>query len=135
MRNRVFLFGVLSVVSLYLIFFIVGIGCPIKFLTGISCAGCGMTRAWINVFRLDFTNAFKYHPLFILPLVFAVIYLLRGRINKRLYNVVATVFIATFIIVYLIRMFNQFDMIVVFDIENGMFFKIIKLISRGMQKW
>ena len=49
-----FVYGVLT---------ILGIGCPIKYLTGISCAGCGMTRAWRCVLKLDFARAFSYHPL------------------------------------------------------------------------
>ena len=52
------------VVLLYLFLEGFGITCPIKFLTGISCAGCGMSRAWIAVFHLDFARAFYFHPLF-----------------------------------------------------------------------
>ena len=48
-----------------------GISCPIKFVTGISCAGCGMTRAWkVLLFHGDFRQAFYYHPLFLLPVGF-----------------------------------------------------------------
>lgn len=41
-----------------------GIGCPIKFMTGISCPGCGMTRAWLEALQLHLSVALAYHPLF-----------------------------------------------------------------------
>ena len=52
-------------------------GCPIRLVTGVSCAGCGMTRAWLSVLRLDLRQAFYYHPLFLLPPVGAALWLCR----------------------------------------------------------
>ena len=50
-ENRVHIVSAIAVVVLlYLVLEGFGITCPIKFLTGISCAGCGMSRAWIAVF-------------------------------------------------------------------------------------
>lgn len=43
------------------------IGCPIRKLTGFPCPGCGMTRACLAALRLDFSDAFRLHPLWILP--------------------------------------------------------------------
>ena len=40
--------------------------CPFRLLTGIDCPGCGLTRAFLSAFRLDFRAAFRYHPLFLL---------------------------------------------------------------------
>ena len=38
--------------------------CPfVKFLH-IPCLGCGMSRAWLSVLRLDFAAAFDYHLMF-----------------------------------------------------------------------
>lgn len=39
-------------------------GCLFKAVTGLSCPGCGMTRAWLSAFALDFDAALAYHPLF-----------------------------------------------------------------------
>lgn len=61
-ENRVHIVSAIAVVVLlYLILEGFGITCPIKFLTGISCAGCGMSRAWIAVFYLYFARAFYFH--------------------------------------------------------------------------
>ncbi len=46
--------------------------CPIKAVTGIPCPGCGMTRAWLSVLRLDIRKAFAYHPMFWTAPVIAV---------------------------------------------------------------
>ncbi len=37
--------------------------CPIKHMLGISCFGCGMTRAFISILKFDFPSAFMYNPL------------------------------------------------------------------------
>ena len=40
-----------------------GIGCPIRFSTGISCPGCGMSRAVLLLLSGHFQAAFQMHPL------------------------------------------------------------------------
>ena len=56
--------AVLAVALFYGALQLAGITCPIKYITGISCPGCGMTRAWLSVLRLDIAAAFGYHYLF-----------------------------------------------------------------------
>ncbi|MCI8650646.1 MAG: DUF2752 domain-containing protein [Anaerotruncus sp.] len=42
--------------------------CPILWTFGVSCPGCGMTRAVFALLRLDFVAAFRLHPLvYVLP--------------------------------------------------------------------
>lgn len=43
--------------------------CPLLHLTGIPCAGCGMTRALFAFFHGNIVAAFRCHPLFVLPLL------------------------------------------------------------------
>ena len=76
-----------AVVVLYVVLENLGITCPIKFFTGISCAGCGMSRAWLSVLRLDMAGAFRYHPLFFLPPVVLVVILLKSKINIKVYKI------------------------------------------------
>jgi hypothetical protein len=55
------------------------IGCPIKFITGISCPACGMTRAVLAILHGDTHAALNYHPLVItLPvlLISVIVYML-----------------------------------------------------------
>ena len=53
-----------AVAALYAALHFAGFGCPIKAVTGVSCAGCGMTRAWLAALAGDWAEAFFYHPLF-----------------------------------------------------------------------
>ena len=70
-RETVAICAVVAVGALAL--YVAGIGCPIKFATGISCPGCGLTRAWLEALQLHFDRAVAYHPLFwLVPVAFIV---------------------------------------------------------------
>jgi len=45
--------------------------CPIAWLTGVACPGCGMTRAAAALLRGDVALALDYHPL--IPLIAALV--------------------------------------------------------------
>lgn len=118
--------AITAVIFVYALFTLLGIGCPIKFVTGISCMGCGMTRAWLCVLRLDFKSAFYYHPGFWLPpLVLILFYLKNKKIikNYKFFMFTAT---AIFVIIYLVRLIYLNDDIVVFQPENNILSKISK---------
>lgn len=116
-----------AVVGFYLLLAASGIGCPIKFVTGISCAGCGMTRAWLALLRLDVRTAFKYHPLFCLPPVALIVFAMKDKMSKKLYQFLLFTIVMLFGIVYLYRMMGG-DQIVIFEPEKGIFFRIAELI-------
>ncbi|NTV77986.1 MAG: DUF2752 domain-containing protein [Clostridiales bacterium] len=121
------LLAVLAVVALYLFLDFVGIGCPIKFVTGIPCAGCGMTRAWFSLMRGDISGAFYYHPLFALPVVFIVVWILRKKekISSLVYGTILVIGVLIFIAAYIIRLFIP-DAVVEIDIRNGLIGHILK---------
>lgn len=121
---------VLCIIALYTAMSMAGMGCPIRFFTGISCAGCGMTRAWLCVFRLDFVNAFKYHPLFWIVPVVALMIIFRHKINDRLYKTAVVSMLILLIIVYAIRLINPEDTIVTCDITSGAIWKTINFVIR-----
>lgn len=57
---------------------VLGVGCPIRTVTGVPCPGCGLSRALAAVLRLDFAAAFAQNPMiFVLPPVF--LYVLFGK--------------------------------------------------------
>ena len=58
------LLGALLLVAAVLI---MDVGCVFRKTTGVPCPGCGMTRAHLAALRLDFKDAFFYHPLWFLP--------------------------------------------------------------------
>lgn len=119
---------ILAVAFVYTIFYITGIGCPIKFLTGVSCMGCGMTRAYLSLLRLDFAGAFRYHPLFPIPAIAAVLFLFRSRISQKIVNFLLFTTIALFSTIYLLRILDPSDTVVVFEPANGAVFRGVHMI-------
>ena len=96
----------LAVVAVYIVFAAGGVGCPIHALTGVSCPGCGMTRAWLAVLRLDFKAAFYYHPLFWTVPVALIVFFFRKKLlpNKTIQTAALSVLLAAFLIVYMLRL-------------------------------
>lgn len=115
-----------TIVFIYAIFDFVGIGCPIKFVTGISCLGCGMTRAWLSVLRLDFSSAFYFHPLFVLPPIAVILYLLKSKINIKIYKIFMLTMAMAFITIYLHRLIFADGDIVVFEPGNNIIFRLLE---------
>ena len=122
------------IVGFYGVLQLLGITCPIKFITGVSCPGCGMTRAWLSLlFRLDPAAAFSYHPLFWLVVPAAAIYLLRRRIPKRLYSALLLLMVALLVGVYLWRMFFEHGTVVVFAPRDGLIGRVICWLTARLQ--
>lgn len=95
--------------------------CIIKAITGIPCPGCGLTRAHLAFLKLDFKNAFYYHPLFfiVIPFIIYVIVskkpLLGSKRNEIfLYTIIATLFIG----VYIYRMLTLFPTTAPMDVNE-----------------
>lgn len=115
---------VLVIIFLY----ITGIGCPIRFVSGISCPGCGLTRAWLAFLHLDIKGAFYYHPLFFLVPFIIVLVICKDRVNKRVYNILMCLIIMAYVIIYAIRLLQGSD-IVVFKPYDNILFRLIRTIK------
>lgn len=110
----------LAIAALVVFYYLVG--CPIRWITGITCPSCGMTRAAISLLKFDFVSAYSYHPLiFVLP-VFAVIYFIRNRLSKKTRSIFLYTFIILFIVVYILRLFSGSE-IVYIDFMSGIIYK------------
>lgn len=124
----------LSLIALiYLVFHIVGIGCPIKFITGVSCPGCGMSRACLWLLAGDIGNAFYFHPLFWAVPLFPVLYILRetGKIPKKVYEICIIIICILFLLVWIVRMFSGSD-VVVFAPDQSAFARAIRITKELM---
>ena len=113
---------------IYLIFNLIGLGCPIRALSGLSCPGCGMTRAVLSVLRLDFSAAFHYHPLFFLPPFMFMLFLFEDFIKPKYYKTAWIAIIVLFILVYLYRLLFTENDVVVIDIQSGLVLKLLHYI-------
>lgn len=121
--------SVTAVVVLYVILESFGVTCPIKYITGISCAGCGMSRAWIALLHFNIHEAFMYHPLFFLPPVVVIVMLFKSKINIKFYKIFMFTMAGAFVIVYMYRMFIGTGDIVVFEPQNNILFRIIRKLN------
>lgn len=116
--------AIAAVLCAYLLMHVVGITCPIKYITGISCAGCGMTRAWLCALKLDFAAALSFHPLFLLVPP-AVVFMFSRKRHPRVSKIALIIIAIIFIIVYIIRMLDDGCNIVVFEPKNSLIYRII----------
>ena len=118
-------FGAIGVIAgFYLVLQGMGITCPILFLTGVSCAGCGMSRAWLSLCRLDLAGAFHW-----LPIPGAILLFFKRHMPKRWFVAMGTVMTALFLAVYLARMFTPQDNIVVFCPKEGFLYRVFAMVS------
>lgn len=94
------------------VFSLIGVGCPIRFVTGISCPGCGMTRAWVELLRLHPLAALAYHPLFwVFPLaVIACVAPARTQRGRTLRTAVAVVAIVALLGLWVVRLADPCDL-------------------------
>ena len=105
-KYRLVLFLAIWVAVYPLLLELTGIGCPIRFVFGIECPGCGMTRALVSVLRLDFASAFAFHPVWFVPPVAAILVLAFGIAKKeRAQTVTLAVSALVLLVAHLLRTF------------------------------
>lgn len=99
--------AILAFAAIVLLLYVTEIGCAFRFITGIPCMGCGLTRAWLSALRLDFAAAFNYHQLFFLiPYLFLwLIFDCRLLPSKKLDYTVIALILAAFVVRWIIIMF------------------------------
>lgn len=129
--NRKDVSALAGIVLLYVLLESLGVTCPIRFLTGVSCAGCGMSRAWLSLLRLDLAGALYYHPLFWLPIPAAALLLFRRRLPKRVFTVGLSLCGILFILVYFIRLGLPGE-IVVFAPREGLVWRLVSGVLGGV---
>ena len=128
-KYKEYIIFALCFVALILIMMLLHIPCPIKYLTGISCAGCGMTRALLSVLSLDFSAAFYYHPLWILLFPTALLLIvLKAKKKKTAFSAVLSCVVFLFLAVWIFRLAYGDD-IVAFDFDDGAINRAIQWIA------
>lgn len=118
--------AICGIALFYLVIELLGVTCPIKFLTGVSCAGCGMSRAWWAFLRGDLVAAFSFHPLFFLVIPMTVVLLLRKKLPYKLFRGLVGGAVLLLLAVYLLRLVDPGDTVVVFRFAEGLIPRIIE---------
>ena len=114
-----------AIILFYALLELLGVTCPIKFLTGISCPGCGMSRAWLAALRLDWRVAFAFHPLFLLPVPAAGLLLFRQKTPEKLFRWGIGSVCTLFLVAYVIRLLTPGDTITVFTPSQGLIGRLV----------
>lgn len=107
------------------------IGCPLRFITGIPCPGCGMTRAVRFALYLDLASAWHYHPLFFLTPFMLLFFLFESYIPPKIIRGFWGSIIMIFLMTYLLRMFLFHSEVVQIDIHSGVVLRLIQNIYAG----
>lgn len=89
-----------------------------------------MTRAYLSLLRLDFSAAFGFHPLFPLPPVLLLLFLLKEerRLPEKAYRAAVWVFCGLFLTVWAIRMIFGDGSVAAFSPESGFFLRTLRAI-------
>lgn len=86
------------------------IGCPIKFITGMSCPGCGLTRAWESALLLNFDDAVRFHPLFwVVPIVFLVLIAFGDKMRSVAGGIALGAIALCFVALWIMRLGHDAD--------------------------
>ena len=122
LRKHLIVVGVLAV---YL--FVFG-QCVFRWFFGVSCPGCGLTRATLAALRLEFAAAFQYHPLFWFATPF-LLYAIHRRAwglpgNRRTDRWLAVLVGVVFLGVYLVRLIWLPDEVVNVDFQQSALYRL-----------
>jgi hypothetical protein len=63
-----------------------GIPCIFHTVTGLHCPGCGISRMFLSIARLDFKTAFQYNPLIFTISPIALFFIIRHYVLYIIYG-------------------------------------------------
>lgn len=122
-KNRFFIIVfVLIVIFLLNILTEIKVPCLFKNITGLYCAGCGVTRMFLALLNLDFYQAFRYNsyvfcilPIIIMYLFFELrnIFLLKSNpLNSKKFNKLWYILLISCILFMIMRNIEYFSYLI-----------------------
>lgn len=96
-----------------------GIPCPVHYFTGFKCPGCGVSRMFISLMKLDFKSAFEANRLLLvtLPVIASLLFVYFFRYIKtgsrkisKAENIIYIVLIILFLIFGVVRNFPAINL-------------------------
>lgn len=120
-KIKILIFAILFLIVGFISMWYLNISIPCVYyeLTGIYCPGCGMTRAFLSLLKLDFYQALRYNAFSIIVAVLLALYILGGiygwlfnKINfmeKKIPSLVWIIFIVALLAYGILRNIPQFS--------------------------
>lgn len=105
--------------------------CLVKLLIGYPCPGCGMTRAFFSLLRLDFVGAFRYNPvIFILPFIAWIIIFHERPLLSKIYksNLFWITLIVIVLLTYILRLIYIYPEVPMDYYSNNLFSMLMALL-------
>ena len=110
-----------------------GLPCPIKYMTGISCAGCGMTRAVLSAIGGEFSRAFYYHPLwFLVPIVAVILSVAKIMKKDRLFDVTLWGFAIAMLALWIVRLIDRNCTVVTVDFDASVWARVVGMLESAL---
>lgn len=130
-QNRELLL-ILTVVGIYVaVAYILSLKCPVVWITGFSCPGCGITRALVSVCKLDFAGAWYYNPMIFYLIPAVPVFLIAQLCKKdKLMQTLLCVTVGLMIAVYLVRLLILHSPVLETDPANGLIGQCLDLLFR-----
>lgn len=116
--------AILFIVIGVIVFFVFKLPCPSQYLFGVSCPGCGMTRAFLAAFSGDIARSFMMHPFWIALIPCVVVgFILHLKKKEKAFYIFTVSAIVVYIGVWVVRLIMG-DPVVQFNLESGAIYRL-----------
>ena len=106
--KRVKCLGTVGALCIVMLARVLDIPCLFKSVFEFPCTACGMTRAWLSVFRLDFASAYSFNRMYwCIPILYLYI-IFDGKLfkNQTVNNCLLVFIIGAMAVNYIFTNFN-----------------------------
>ena len=118
------LIPIIALVLIIVFAFYYYIGCPIRFLTGLPCPGCGMRHAAYYLITGNINEAIRWHPLIFAMPIAILILIFHKKFSKISLTFFLVFFVTLFIGVYIYRFLDPTDIVVRYDFSQTIYHRL-----------
>ena len=128
--NKKHIFAILLTILLIILIYVGVYRCPLKYMFGLSCPFCGITRAITYALKFDFSKAFYYHafwPIVLIGIIVHILYEFKVIKMNKVFNISLYVFVILNFVYYIYRLTSGSN-IVYFNFKGSLLYKIFNIL-------